>query len=128
MTGADNDRSQAWNDGLAIYTDMFGEDPARRRLNSDDPADRRLTDLLMEQAYGAVWSNQTLSRRERSLITIALLAGLGRTAELNSHIEAARRNGCTMAELHEVMVHTGLYCGFPAAICGHKALKDSESA
>ncbi|MBO6781689.1 MAG: carboxymuconolactone decarboxylase family protein [Alphaproteobacteria bacterium] len=112
-----------WAAGQAIHRDMFGEARARHRLEGDAPEDARLTDLLFEHAYGAVWSNDTLSRRERSLITVALLAGLGRTDELDSHIGAALANGCTMAELHEAVVHAGLYCGFPATISGHKALK-----
>ncbi|MGB0571015.1 MAG: carboxymuconolactone decarboxylase family protein [Alphaproteobacteria bacterium] len=124
MTG--DGKNKQWADGLAIYTDMFGDDRARRRLDSDDPNEARLTDLLLEYAYGSVWSDRRLSRRERSLMTVALLTGLGRNDELETHIGAALNNGCKMSELHEVMIHVGIYCGFPAAISGHKVLKKSE--
>lgn len=120
---SDGGRSGKWSDGQAIHREMFGEDRARRRLESDAPEDMRLTELLFEHAYGSVWNNEQLSRRERSLITVALLAGLGRNDELDAHIGAARRNGCSLPELYEVMVQTGLYCGFPATLAGHKALK-----
>lgn len=126
MATSNDGGNEARAKGLAIYTEMFGEDRARSRLESDDPDEQRLTDLLLEHAYGSVWSDTRLSRRERSLITIALLAGLGRNDELESHIGAALTNGCEMSELHEVMVHVGLYCGFPATISGYKALKNSE--
>lgn len=122
-----NDRKNGkWAEGQALHREMFGEARAQRRLESEHPEDKRLTDLLFEHAYGSVWNNPQLSRRERSLITVALLAGMGRTEELESHIDAARQNGCNLSDLYEVMVHTGLYCGFPATLAGHKALKQSE--
>jgi 4-carboxymuconolactone decarboxylase len=126
MAGTGDDRNEQWADGLALYMAMFGEERARRRLADDDPQATRLTDLLLEYAYGAVWSDETLSRRERSLITVALLAGLGRNEELATHAGAALKNGCTLPELHEVMIQVGLYCGFPATISGSRVLRDAK--
>lgn len=125
MAADDGNEDDPWGKGLAVYTDMFGEERARRRLDSDDPGETRLTKLLLEYAYGSVWSDPRLTRRERSLITVALLAGLGRNDELESHIGAALKNGCDTSELQEVMIHVGLYCGFPATISGQKVLKKS---
>lgn len=122
----DQDKSRRWKDGLAVYGEMFGAERARNRLNAADPQDRRLTDLLFEYAYGSVWNGPVLARRERSLVTVALLAGLGRNDELETHVGAALANGCTRAELHEIMVQVGLYCGFPAALGGHKVLKKTD--
>lgn len=125
MTG--EGKSGKWTEGQALHREMFGDARAQRRVESGGPEDSRLTDLLFEHAYGSVWNHPQLSRRERSLITVALLAGMGREDELASHIDAALTNGCTLPELYEVMVHTGLYCGFPATLAGHKALKKTET-
>ena len=126
MTDAGTRGSARREKGLAIYAAMFGDDRLQRRLDSDDPNGPRLTDLLLEFAYGSVWDNDLLSRRERSLMTVALLAGLGRNDELEAHIEGALNNGVTLAELSEVMIHVILYCGFPAGIAGSKVLKRFE--
>lgn len=128
MTTSNEEKSQQWNDGLTVYTEMFGEDRARNRLNTENSNERRLTDLLFEYAYGSVWGNETLSHRERSLMTVALLAGLGRNEELESHIEGAVKNDCTIAELYEVMIHVALYSGFPAGLNGHRILKRFEQS
>jgi alkylhydroperoxidase/carboxymuconolactone decarboxylase family protein YurZ len=70
-------------------------------------------------AWGDVWSRDTIDRRTRSALTLALLAALGRDHELEMHIRAARRNGLTPEEIGEVFLHTAVYAGVPA---GNSAL------
>lgn len=122
----DDDASSAEpHPGIAIMTAMFGEQSVRARADAGlaNPDSRRLNELLWDFAYGRVWSNDILTRRERSLITVALLAAAGRESELKAHIGAALQNGCTRAELHELMVHLILYCGFPAGLGGQRMLQ-----
>ncbi len=111
--------------GFAIMAAMFGEERVRARAEAEaaHPDGRRMNEVLRDFAYGRVWNNDILTPRERSLITVALLAGLGRDNELKAHIKGALRNGCTLSELHEVMVHLTLYCGFPAGLGGQRMLQ-----
>jgi 4-carboxymuconolactone decarboxylase len=97
----------------------------RRRVLGDahvDAAVARTTsitepfqDFITRYAWGDVWSRPGLDLRTRSLVTVALLAALGRTDELGLHLRAARRIGVTDDELAEVLLHTAVYAGVPAA-------------
>ena len=71
-------------------------------------------------AWGGVWSREGLSLRDRSLITIAVLAALHRPDELRLHMHGGLQNGLTKAEMEEALVQVGVYAGFPAAVAGNK--------
>lgn len=97
---------------------------ARRRVLGDDHVDRAgadSTDLdrdfqrwITEQAWGSVWARDTLDDRTRSLVTIAILAALGRP-ELDLHLRASRNTGASPSDIAEVLLHVGVYAGVPAA-------------
>jgi 4-carboxymuconolactone decarboxylase len=70
-------------------------------------------DFITRYAWGTVWNRPGLDRRERSLITLALLTGLGRTEELAMHVRGALRNGVSREEIAEVLLHTAVYAGVP---------------
>lgn len=72
-------------------------------------------DLITRHAWGDVWSRPGLDRMQRSMITLALLAALGHEKELALHVRAAVRNGLTASEIGEVLLHTSVYAGVPAA-------------
>ena len=74
---------------------------------------RRLSE---EFAYATLWQRPGLDRRERSLITLAMICALNRPHELRIHLVAALNNGCTAEEISEIFTHSVAYCGFPAAI------------
>ena len=82
-------------------------------------------------AWGGVWSRPGLSLRDRSLVTIAVLAALHRPDELRMHLHAGLRNGLTKAEMEEAMIQVGVYAGFPAAVSanrvGQALFRDLES-
>ena len=102
-------------------------DPAevRREVLGDDHVDRSAAaatefsapwqEFVTDHAWGAVWTRPGLDRRTRSMLTLALLAGLGHQHELALHVRAAVRNGVTAAEIREVLMHTAVYAGIPAA-------------
>lgn len=71
-------------------------------------------------AWGGVWSRPGLSLRDRSLVTIAVLAALHRPEELKMHLHAGLRNGLTKAEMEEAMIQVGVYAGFPAAVSANR--------
>jgi 4-carboxymuconolactone decarboxylase len=98
---------------------------ARREVLGDEHVDRALAgatdfstpfqDFITRYAWGAVWTREGLDRRTRSCITLALLAALGHEQELALHVRAARRNGLSEEEISEVLLHTAVYAGVPAA-------------
>ena len=75
---------------------------------------------VAESAFGMIWSRPGLATRDRSLVTVAQLAALGRTEELRAHLVGARNVGLSRDELVEVLMQTAIYAGVPAA---NEALK-----
>ena len=71
-------------------------------------------------AWGGVWSREGLSLRDRSLVTIAVLAALHRPEELKLHMHGGVRNGLTKTEMEEALIQVGVYAGFPAAVAGNR--------
>jgi 4-carboxymuconolactone decarboxylase len=85
-------------------------------------------ELVTETVWGSVWDRPGLTRRERSLITLGIIAALNRP-ELELHTRGALRNGCTPREIKEVFMHVGVYCGAPAGLeCFRAARKAFEAA
>jgi alkylhydroperoxidase/carboxymuconolactone decarboxylase family protein YurZ len=76
---------------------------------------REFQDLITRYAWGEIWTRPGLDRKTRSCMTLIALIALGRDKELAAHIRAARRNGLTDDEIKEVLLHSAIYCGVPAA-------------
>jgi 4-carboxymuconolactone decarboxylase/3-oxoadipate enol-lactonase/4-carboxymuconolactone decarboxylase len=72
-------------------------------------------DLITRYAWGEIWTRPGLDRRTRSCITLTALIALGRFEELALHVRAALRNGLTRGQIKEVLLHSAVYCGVPAA-------------
>ena len=71
--------------------------------------------FITQGAWGSVWSRPGLSRRERSMITIALLAALGHDEEVAMHVRATANTGCSADDIKEALLHVAVYAGVPAA-------------
>ena len=76
----------------------------------------KLADLTDQVLYGDIWERPELSKRDRSLATVAALIALDRPAQLRSHIALARRNGVTQEELVETITHIAFYAGWPSSV------------
>ncbi|TWH16084.1 4-carboxymuconolactone decarboxylase [Rhodococcus rhodochrous J45] len=83
----------------------------------------KLAELTDEVLFGDVWARPELSRRDRSLITVAALTALGRTDQLRSHLGLALDNGVTREELAELTTHLAFYAGWPAGMSAATTLK-----
>ena len=81
--------------------------------------------LITEGAWGSVWSRPHWSKRERSMVTIALLAALGHDEELAMHVRATRNTGASAADLREAVMHVAIYAGIPAANQAIKIIKQT---
>jgi 4-carboxymuconolactone decarboxylase len=98
---------------------------ARREVLGDEHVDRSVAgtteftapfqDFITRYAWGEVWNRPGLTRPQRSMITLAVLTALGRSEELAMHVRAALRNGLTPEDISEVLLHTAVYAGVPAA-------------
>lgn len=80
------------------------------------PVVPKLHELIETTVYGDIWERAGLTKRERSMITIAALIGMRQTDQLRSHMEKGLDNGLTATEISEMMTHLAIYSGFPAAL------------
>lgn len=102
-------------DGESKRRRVMGDAFVDRALNNTNAFNRPLQEYLNEHAWGAVWvREETLSLRERSMITLATLAALKAPTEIKGHVRGALRNGCSVEEIREVLLHTAPYIGAPA--------------
>jgi 4-carboxymuconolactone decarboxylase len=101
--------------GMAARRDVLGDAWVDAAIAASTDFDAEFQDFITRYAWGSVWTREGLDRRTRSAITVALLAALGHERELAQHVRGARRNGLTEAEIAEVLLHTAVYAGVPAA-------------
>jgi 4-carboxymuconolactone decarboxylase len=107
--------------GLAIRRQVLGEEYVDIAMNNVTDFNRPLQDLLNEYCWGAGWGREGLTRKERSMINLAMLTALGRTHEVETHVRGALNNGLTQQQIAEVLLQTAIYCGVPAAVDSFRA-------
>ncbi len=100
--------------GKRIRSEVLGADHVARAQAQQTDVDADFQRFITEVAWGTVWARPDLDRRTRSLVTIAILAALGRE-ELALHLRASRRLGVTTKDIVEVLLHVAIYAGVPAA-------------
>lgn len=101
--------------GMAVRREVLGDAHVDRAQARQTPFTARFQDFVARYAWGEIWTDPTLSRRERSMITLTALVAHGHHDELAMHVRAARRNGLTPEEIGAVLLQTAVYCGVPAA-------------
>ena len=94
---------------------VLGDAHVDAAIAATTPQTAAFQDFITRYAWGEVWSRPGLTRRERSIATLASLVTGGHEAELRMHVRAALRNGLTRDEIAEVLLHTALYAGLPAS-------------
>jgi 4-carboxymuconolactone decarboxylase len=101
--------------GMEVRREVLGAEhvDAAAARTTDFTAD--FQDLITRYAWGEIWTRPGLDRRTRSCMTLIALVALNRMDELGMHVRAARRNGLTREEIKEVLLHSAIYCGVPAA-------------
>jgi 4-carboxymuconolactone decarboxylase len=109
MTQSDHDA------GMAVRRAVLGDAHVDRATGGATDFTRPFQEWITEHAWGAVWTREGLDRRTRSAITLAALTSLGREAELAIHVRGAVNNGLTPEEIREILLHTAVYAGVPAA-------------
>jgi 4-carboxymuconolactone decarboxylase len=117
-------RSARFEQGMKTRRSVLGDAHVDRAEKQKTSFDEPFQTLITEAAWGHVWSRPGLTKRERSLITIALLAALGHHDEVAMHTRATANTGATPDDLMEVMLHVAIYAGVPAANHNIKIIKD----
>jgi 4-carboxymuconolactone decarboxylase len=114
--------------GMKTRRKVLGEAHVARAEASKTSFDAPFQELITEAAWGRVWSRDHLTLRERSMLTIALLAALGHDEELAMHTRATLETGATRDDIRETLMQVAIYAGIPAANRAFKIVKDVLSA
>jgi 4-carboxymuconolactone decarboxylase len=115
--------SERYRQGSATRRAVLGEAHVDRSEANRTPFDAPFQELITEAAWGHVWSRPDLTRRERSLLTIAILAALGREEELILHTRATANTGASEEDVREALMHVAIYAGVPAANTAFRIVK-----
>ncbi|MBY4631547.1 4-carboxymuconolactone decarboxylase [Rhizobium croatiense] len=107
--------SERYRQGMATRRAVLGDAHVDRAAAISTEFDRPFQELITEAAWGHVWSRPVLTKRERSIVTIALLAALGQDDEVAMHVRATANTGATREDICEALLHVAIYAGVPAA-------------
>jgi 4-carboxymuconolactone decarboxylase len=106
---------ETYEAGMTVRRAVLGDDHVDRAIQRTTEFTAPFQDFITRYAWGSVWTREGLDRRTRSAVTLSVLAALGRENEIEMHVRGALRNGLTPAEIGEVLLHTSIYAGVPAA-------------
>jgi 4-carboxymuconolactone decarboxylase len=114
---SDGERTQrqAYEAGMTVRRAVLGDGHVERAAEKTDELTADFQDFITRYAWGEIWTRPGLDRKTRSVITLTALVAHGHYDELALHVKAAERNGLTRAEIAEVLLQIGVYCGVPAA-------------
>lgn len=104
-----------YEQGMATRRQVLGEAYVDRAQARKSEFDEPFQNLITEAAWGHVWSRPGWTKRERSMVTIALLAALGHDEEVAMHVRATLNTGATREDVREALLHVAIYAGVPAA-------------
>lgn len=118
-----SDETNKYDVGMTVRRQVLGDEHVDRAREATSAIDRDFQTWITENVWGDLWARPGLERRERSLVTIAMLAAAGED-ELEIHLRAARNTGATPEEIAEVLLHVAVYAGVPAANHAFALMKD----
>jgi 4-carboxymuconolactone decarboxylase len=101
--------------GMKVRRAVLGDAHVDRAIERTTEFTAPFQEFITNYAWGSVWTREGLDRRTRSAVTLSVLAALGCENEIEMHVRGALRNGLTPAEIGEVLLHTSIYAGVPAA-------------
>ncbi|MEM9231640.1 MAG: 4-carboxymuconolactone decarboxylase [Pseudomonadota bacterium] len=107
--------SERYDAGMKTRRAVLGDDHVDRAEATKTDFDQPFQTLITEGAWGTVWSDDGISRRDRSLLTLALLAATGNFEEIPMHIRATANTGATKDEVIQAFLHVAIYAGVPKA-------------
>jgi 4-carboxymuconolactone decarboxylase len=125
MTEKNEAPGDRYSEGMATRRSVLGAAYVDRTQDAMTGFDAPFQRLITESAWGHVWSRPDITKRERSMITLALLAALGQWDELALHTRATANTGASAEDIREAMLHVAIYAGVPAANHAMKIVKQT---
>ena len=116
---------QQFEDGLRMRKQVMGEAFVEQAFAKADAFTAPLQEFVTRNAWGTVWCRDGLALKTRSLITLSMLAAMGRAHEIKGHVRGAVNNGASMQEIQEVLLHASVYCGMPLAVDAFRAAQET---
>ena len=101
--------------GMRVRRAVLGDAHVDRAKANESEFNAPFQEFITRYAWGEIWTRPGLPRKTRSLVTIGMMVALNRADELRLHLRAAANNGVTRKEIREVLLHSAVYCGVPAA-------------
>jgi 4-carboxymuconolactone decarboxylase len=114
---------ELYEEGLRNRREVLGPDHVARALAGADAFTQPWQEFVTAYCWGEIWGRPGLPRRTRSMLNLAMLVALNRPDEFRLHVRGALRNGVTREEICEILLHTAIYAGVPAA---NSAFKDAR--
>lgn len=114
-----------YDEGMRVRRSVLGAAHVDRAETNKTPFDAQFQEMITETAWGNLWANEAISRRERSMLTLALLAATGNFAEIPMHIRATKNTGASAEDVMQAFMHVAVYAGVPAANHAIKLAKDT---
>jgi len=108
--------SEQFVNGLRIRREVLGDRYVDRALESATDFDMPFQEFMTETCWGMTWGREGISRKQRSLNNLCILAVLNRSTEFATHFRAAIGNGCTLEEIRETLIQVAIYAGVPAGV------------
>jgi 4-carboxymuconolactone decarboxylase len=109
------DDAERVEQGMRVRREVLGDAHVDRAVAGTTEFTAPFQDFITRYAWGEIWSRPGLTRQERSIITLTVLAAMQHEDELAMHVRAALRNGLTAEQIREVLLQVGLYAGVPVA-------------
>jgi 4-carboxymuconolactone decarboxylase len=114
--------------GTRVRREVLGDAHVDRAIAQTTAFTEPFQEFITRYAWGSVWAREGLDRRTRSAITLAVLTALGRENEIAMHVRGALRNGLSPEEIGEVLLHTAVYAGVPAANAAYAIAREVLAA
>jgi len=114
-----------YEDGMAVRRAVLGDTHVDKAVCSKSSFDDPFQQMITETAWGNLWADETITRRERSMLTLALLAATGNFEELPMHIRATQNTGASPEDVMQSFLHVAVYAGVPKANHAIKLAKET---
>ena len=111
--------------GLHMRGEVLGHDHVKNSLAAASDYSRPMQELVTKYCWGEAWGDDTLDKKTRSIINLAMLSALGRTHEIKLHTKGAINNGVSVEEIQAVLTQVMIYCGVPSGMEAFRATEET---
>ena len=111
--------------GLHMRGEVLGHEHVKKSLEAASEYARPMQELVTKYCWGEVWGDDTLDKKTRSIINLAMLSALGRTHEIKLHTKGAINNGVSVGEIQSTLLQVMIYCGVPAGMEPFRATEET---